>query len=194
MWSNSRIIKKCGCGVIAAFDLYLYLQARMTNKPIHHINRMEYCKELEKIQRRYFPLLYPSGINGLMLTLGINRLFHDNQIPYRASWAASGEKLIPRIKSMLEQDIPVILSVGPNFPFFWQKHGICFYKTNQNGVFCPVTSISGHYVTVLSLDEEWMTITSWGQVYRIRLIEYKAYVKAHSNHLFSNIVLIKGTG
>ena len=54
-----------------------------------------------------------------------------------------------------------------------------------------VSKIRGHYVTVLAINDEWMKISSWGQIYEINLKEYMDYVKKHSNHLFSNIVLIE---
>jgi hypothetical protein len=126
-----------------------------------------------------------------MLVAGLNRLFRENGLPFHARWAASKEKLFDRIEHMLTEDFPVILAVGPNFPFFWQKHGVNLYRRDRNGTIRTVSKIHGHYVTVLAINDEWMKISSWGQIFEINLKEYMDYVKKHSNHLFSNIVLIE---
>ena len=192
MWLENKVIRKCGCGAVAAYDLFRYLNDIPGSRSAHaEMSKDEYCIQLARIQHRYFPLIYPSGINGLMLVAGINRLFRENGLPFHAKWAASKDKLFDRIEHMLSEDFPVILAVGPNFPFFWQKHGVNLYRRDRYGVIRSVSKIRGHYVTVLAMDDEWMKISSWGQIYEINLKEYMDYVKKHSNHLFSNIVLIE---
>ena len=85
MWADHKTLKKCGCGVVAAYDLLLYLHIR-DNLPFHFpSSREEYCTNLQDLQHRFFPLLYPSGINGFMLAFGINRMFRSTGLPYHAS-------------------------------------------------------------------------------------------------------------
>ena len=195
MWSDNRVIRKCGCGPVAAFDLCCYLESREYGHPLQPVrNISEYCQRLEEVQKRYFPLLYPSGINGFLLAAGLNRLFRDRALPWHARWAGSGRMMLYRIKAMLAQDIPVILSVGPNFPFFWQKHTLPFYQKNRHGELQRSTAASGHYVTVLAIDDETMTVSSWGRQYIIKLKEYRTFVRNHSNALFSNIIIIEKKG
>ena len=55
-------------------------------------------------------------------------LMREQHLPYRAYWAVSGSKFWDRIASLLEQDIPAIFSVGPNFPAVWQKHSLTLYS------------------------------------------------------------------
>lgn len=152
---------------------------------------MEYCREMEKLQRRYFPLIYPKGINGLLLTLGLNRLFHDRRLPYDALWAVSGKKLFDRMADMLRNDIPVIFSVGPNFPLLWQKNRLVFYRRSPDGRYLPDANVMGHYVTALEMTDEWIKIASWGRCYYIRISEYKDYVNHYSNYVISNLALIR---
>ena len=195
MWSDNRIIQKCGCGPVAAFDLCCYLENREYGRSFQPIlSKAEYSRSLEQIQKKYFPLLYPSGINGVLLASGLNRLFRDRFLPWHARWVSSGRMLFDRVQSMLAQDIPVILSVGPNFPFFWQKHALPFYLRNRRGELQQVTSVCGHYVTVIAINSSTMTISSWGHQYEIKLEEYRAFVRKHSNNLFSNIILIEKKG
>ena len=192
MWLENKVIRKCGCGAVAAFDLFRYLtEIPGGRSALSEMGKDEYCRQLARIQHRYFPLIYPSGINGLMLVAGINRIFRENGLPFHAKWAASKDKLFDRVEHMISEDIPVILAVGPNFPLFWQKHGVNLYRRERNGAIRSVSKIRGHYVTVLAINDEWMKISSWGQIYEINMKEYMDYVKKHSNHLFSNIVLIE---
>ena len=72
MLANNALIRGCGCGPVAALDLLHYL-CDDENTPPLPIDR--YNAELESLCRSYFPLIPHSGINGLMLALGCNRLF-----------------------------------------------------------------------------------------------------------------------
>jgi hypothetical protein len=194
MWSDHKIVRRCGCGPVAAYDLLLYLGRKHGSIFAFPASRQEYCRELEKLQRRYFPLIYPKGVNGILLTLGLNRMFHDRRLPYYAVWAVSGEKLFDRMADMLQNDIPVILSVGPNFPLFWQKNKLMFYRLSSDGCYLPGADVKSHYVTALEMTDEWVKIASWGRCYYIRISEYKNYVNRNSNFVISNLVLIKEKG
>lgn len=196
MWSDHKIIRRCGCGPIAAYDLLLYLERKHGISNSIPGSRQEYCRELEKLQRKYFPLFYPTGINGLLLVAGINRLFRVRRLPYHAVWAVSGKKLFERAAEMLQQDIPVILAVGPNFPLVWKRKGLNFYQKRYDGRFFRTTSVKSHYVTILEITDDWMKISSWGRSYYMRISEFKDYVNCYSNYIVSNIVFIiqKGTG
>ena len=173
MWSDHKVVRRCGCGPVAAYDLLLYLEKKHGKDFSFPLTRQEYIRGLEKLQRRYFPLLYPRGINGLLLTFGLNRMFLERRLPYVAVWAASGRKLFARMADMLRHDIPVVLSVGPNFPLVWQKNRLVFYRLASDGRFLPAADVS------------------WGRSYYIRIDEYEDYVNRYSNFLFSNLVLIR---
>lgn len=191
MWSSNKTIHDYGCGIVAAFDSFCYLYKKDTGCDFYnHSAPKLYCEKIEKITKKYFPLVYPFGINGLSLASGINKLFHDHGLNYTAQWVSSEKKLFERINCMLSNDIPVILSIGPNFPKIWGKHGIVFYQKNSMNNLIPVETVLDHYVIVSAIDDEWMAIRSWGLEYYIRISEYKYYVEKYSNYVFSNIVLI----
>ena len=80
MLSERETIRKCACGPVAALDLLLYLSGESSDTPIS-LDR--YNEELERFIRRYFPLLPPSGINGITLVAGLNILFIKRKLPYR---------------------------------------------------------------------------------------------------------------
>ncbi len=187
MWSDKETIRICGCGAVAAFDAYLYLSGRRKDS----MTEEEYIRELEQVSRRYFPLIKPFGINGLLLALGMNRLLHRKNVPYRAFWAVSGRKFWSRVEELLRQDIPVIFSVGPNFPALWGKTRLPFYRKKGDGSFVPASSAIAHYVTATGCSEEWLRISSWGSEYYIKRSEYDEYVRKHSAPLVSNILMLR---
>ena len=192
-------MRRCGCGVIASMDLLIYLcrYHGCVVAPIHKLVRTdpipldEYDRCALQLSRRYLPLIPGHGINGLMLALGINRVFSHYGMPYKARWGAYGEKFWLEIARMLRDDFPVILSIGPNFPFFWQHNTLPFYAKKADGVYTAVTKANAHYVSVTGLDENWLRISSWGREYYISRSEYESYVKRHSLHLVSNILIVK---
>ena len=131
------------------------------------------------------------GINGFMLAGGLNLFFRRYSLPYRASWGIGSGRLFEQIELQLVQDIPVILSVGPNFPLFWQKNELTFYAAFSDGSLRPSCRIKAHYVTVTGIDEKCLKISSWGREYYIDREEYMSYIRRHSGSLVSNIVKIR---
>ncbi len=188
MRSDSPTIRKCGCGPVAALDTMLYLERRSQDGPIP---LPEYNTALTELCHRFFPLFPPFGINGLALTLGMNRLLHERALPYRAVWMMSGSKLWERVEKMLAFDLPVILSVGPNFPAFWRNDRLPFYTRSAEGSFRRATATKGHYVTATGIDEQWIRISSWGREYYINREEYERYTKENSSYAFSNLIYLR---
>lgn len=193
-WSENAVIRKCGCGVISSLDLLLYLgrhhcgdQAPETRPiPLKEYDRM--CMELS---RRYIPLLPPFGTNGAALALGLNRIFSRYNMPFRASWQLSGSKMMGKVESMLDADIPVILSIGANFPLFWQKNRVALYSKDSLGRMRRASSAKAHYVTVTGSELNALRISSWGRKYYINKGEYFSYIHQHSNSIISNILMIE---
>ena len=127
---DNRMIKICGCGIIAAADTLLYLQRWHGTDPIPLLDAClreaplpfpAYHELIQQMHRKYFPLIPYLGLNGLMLAAGMQRFFRQNRLPFSCRWCVSHKELWGRIETMLSADLPVIMSVGPNFPFFWEK-------------------------------------------------------------------------
>lgn len=122
-FSENKTMSHCGCGVVAALDWLLYLQKRdrpafvsFLPKTQEPIEKGEYTQLLQMLSRKYLPMFYPTGINGLVLAAGMNLLFLREHLPYKAIWRVTRKGLWEGMKDMLRRDLPVILSVGPNFP------------------------------------------------------------------------------
>ena len=88
---------------------------------------------------------------------------------------------------MLSQNIPVILCIGINFPF--PKHSLPLYP--GEGARQQAGSVRAHYVTVTAMDQEWLQISSWGRLYKVRREDLDRYRKRHSCPLYTNIVHIE---
>ena len=197
--SSDKTMRACGCGVIASLDLLIYLcryhgwhaeRMEVLTRP-GIISQSDYDRWALEVKRHYLPLIPGHGINGLTLAFGLNRIFRHNAIPYHARWGAGSSSFWSTIEHMLRTDQPVILSIGPNFPLFWQHNALTFYARKADGSYAPVSHAQAHYVSVTGLDESWLRISSWGRKYYISRSEYEAYVKQHSLHLVSNILVVK---
>jgi len=197
MRSEKPVIKRCGCGLIAACDLLLYLHRHHKDcnsdlfegltvdeaVPISAYNAL-----LDKLSP-LFPIIPPFGISGPLLVLGLNIFFRQNHYPYKALWAMNETALWRRTKYMLEQDFPVIISVGQNLPFIWQKHKLNLY-VERGGQKIKASSVKAHFMTATAIDDEWLCVSSWGRKYYINIKEYDSYVREHSSTLINNIVYI----
>lgn len=200
-WSDSAVMRKCGCGVIGGTDLLLYLslhkdicrtelfkEAYLENG---FLELPEYMNYVNYFRRKYLPVIPHFGMAGWMLVLGLNRYFRHERIRLRAAFGVLPRNLWVRISAMLAHDIPVILLVGPNFPFVWGKHRLNMYYRSSEGEYSPSCQIKAHFVTVTGMDETWMRVSSWGKEYYINRQEYYNYVRKHSSFLISNICYIK---
>ena len=190
MWSDNPTVKICGCGPVAVLDTLLYLTHRQESP----MSLADYNRMLEELSKRYFPLIRPFGINGLLLAAGMNRLLRRYRLPYRAFWAISGRKFWSRVEELLCQDLPVIFSVGPNFPAVWQKHRLPFYRKTAEGVYILSSSAKSHYITATGIDSEWLRISSWGTEYYINRKEYDEYIRKYSTAIVSNILMLRRIG
>lgn len=199
-FSDSELMRKSGCGVVAALDWLLYLQRRrprhtvsfLPQTGIEPIEKSLYVSLLKTLSRRYLPILSPSGINGLQLAAGMNLLFLREHLPYRAVWRMGRDKLWTGIREMLENDYPVILSVGPNFPRLLSgKEKTALYVKDSIGTPIRNASVNSHYMMVTALEGQWLRISSWGKEYWLSVPEYEEYIQKHSNYVFSNILYIQ---
>lgn len=197
-WLPHAYLRGAGCGVISATDTLLYMcsyhescrKQRPDTDP-DFLTKERYVETASAMAKRYFPVFPHFGINGLMLVLGMNFYFIHRKLPFRASWGVPAERLWATIDDMLDNDIPVILSVGPNFPKIWKKEKLPFYTKRADGAYIEAAKTKAHYVTVTERDGTWLTISSWGKKYYVNLMEYRAYIKRHSSGLVSNLVYIK---
>ena len=188
-----------GCGVIAAADLLYYLALKnpdyatpYTGIPqSNQLSFEKYERMCFRLRDSFMPIIPRFGKTGPALAAGLNAYFSRYNIPLKARWCVSHEKLFERIEEMLSNDLPVIFSVGANFPLFWGKKKVNLYTLGQNGNKVISAGTRSHFMTVTGLDDEFFQLSSWGIKYYINRKEYLAYVKVHGSSITSNIMYLK---
>lgn len=200
MLSDDREIRECGCGLTGAAELLVYLcrcrgihNELIPEELFSDSIPPEIYDGFMKRLRRYIPIVPPFGATGVGLAVGVNLLFRRCGLKLRAYWKMSSKDLFSDIEDMLKRDIPVIMSAGPNFPFFWHKEAVDLYMPRRDGGFEKSASIHSHYVIVTGTDGERLRISSWGREFFVSIPEYRDYVRRHSNYIVSNILYVKET-
>ena len=187
-----------GCGVIGAADLLYYLALTRpewatpyTGKAAESvISFSRYERYCTRLRRSFFPVIPHFGKTGPDLAAGLNVYFSHHGIPLHARWCVSHDRLFERIEEMLKADIPVIFSVGANFPNFWGKKRVKLYTKDANGFMKPSASTRAHFMTVTGLDEDFFRVSSWGVEYYISRSEYLGYTRLYGSPITSNIMYI----
>jgi len=193
-------MRRWGCGVIGAADLLFYLslyhpkykKGLFADAPADGCVTLDwYNDRIDQLRRHYLPVIPHHGINGLALAFGLNLYFRRYDLPLRARWGVRPGKLWSEIDAQLQQDRPVIFSIGNNFPMVWQKNKLGFYAMPDRAAAQPTARTMAHYVTVTGSDPEWLRISSWGSQYYINKAEYCAYVDRYSSNILSNMLYIR---
>ncbi len=199
MHSSDSTMVKCGCGIVAVQEVLLYLTryhgcpgkdlfGEMAFKAV--VSSEEYHKILDHLRARYLHLIPSFGINGISLVVGMNAVFRRYGFPYRGQWKIASRSFYPCMSEMLRNDIPVIISVGPNFPALWGTRTVSLNpERNMRGI--PAQGINAHYMIATGLDDECIHVSSWGRRYSIDRKEYDEYVRRISSSIVSNLVYIK---
>ncbi len=182
-WFADRNFRLCGCGVVACADTLLYLRGR------EGLPQTEYIDYVNSL-RRYFPLIPHRGIDGVRLAVGMNLCLRRAGLPVRAGWRVSRRGFWERLARMLADDLPAIVSIGPNFPRVWGKERLTLYRRTEEGGYEAAASTKAHFLTVLALDDEWMEVSSWGRRLWIRRADYERYMRAQGA-LLTNLLYLE---
>ncbi len=203
------IIQNYGCGLISTSDILLYLAKtntqyetdeteQISKNGITNIDYNEYIEYVNDMNGRYLTVVNWVGVAGPNIKTGIETYSSVRKLDLKAKWCVSKEKMLPRIKEMLNNDIPVTFAIGPSVD---KDAGVVFYTlqpqtNNPYNLVKDAGPVRGHYVTITGMmsddisNKKILEISSWGKKYYIDYDEYMDYVDAESSHLFSNIVYI----
>lgn len=187
-----------GCGVIAFSDLLLYLgngePKKITPESKSYVNRINGQSDYKEYYNRIYELLggvsKRSGISGIKLAMGFNRLSKREKWGLRAFWGISAGKLYGRVEEMLAKDLPVILCIPMILFRKKQKEGLHFYRM-ENGKMQKAATVSAHYVMVTGIvaengsEEAFFEISSWGKKYYVNWLEYQNMMR---RNLFGSIL------
>lgn len=143
VFSKDYILYNYGCGTIATADLFLYFALQSSifrsleteiafrgSSQIYHENYEAYVRTINTQYtktKRYF------AVFGTKIASVINDYSDSYGFGYQASWKIrlTYYDMLDMLEEMLYQDIPVILSIGPNTPCLWGKKGIPFYTIRE---------------------------------------------------------------
>ena len=201
MRGAKKTFQASACGLISAVDFLLYLgrqhpEWRGPKWPSGWdgegpIDEDEYFRFVKHLQHWYLPVIPYIGMTGFRLAIGLNWYFRRNRIPLRCRWGVFARNFYARMADMLKKDLPVILAVGPNFPPRFHKVNCAFYVQRSDGTYRKSTQTNAHFINAVSLDDEWIGISSWGQPYFIRREEYETYRRKASNALFCSLLYVR---
>ena len=183
-WFPDANFRRCGCGVVACADTLLYLRGRTA------LSREEYIRYVNPL-RKYFPLIPYRGIDGVRLAIGMNVCLRRAGLPLRALWSASGRQFWDRLAAMLADDLPAILSVGPNFPRVWGAEGLMLYRRAEDGGYAGAGRVRAHFLTATGLDGERIRVSSWGRELTIEREDYERYMRVSSTALLTNLLWLR---
>lgn len=188
-WYPKDSDKKCACGITAAADVILYINA--LRKQNFRIEKEDFINVSGMLKKKYLPVIPRFGVNSFILAIGMCRYFRKMEPGYVCYWKITPFRKWKTVEKMLKNDIPVILAIGSNFPIVWGKHGLKLYRKTDTGV--SQTDVKGHYVVITGIHGDTIVISSWGKKYYIKKSEFDAYVRRYSGHLYSNILVIMRT-
>jgi hypothetical protein len=179
------------------------------------VNYLNYDAYVRLINDRYTKTRKVIAVLGPKIASAINSYSKAYGLGYQASWkwTLSYYDMYEIISEMLDMDIPVILSIGPNTPNLWGKKGIPFYQRYEIEIpedtekpanlikpylyRANVQNINGHYVTVTGLIKDelagliMLRISSWGKQYYINYEEYRDYIESIGGTFTSSLVYIR---
>ena len=185
-WSTHKYVRGYGCGVIACANVLLHTVDRMGSE----LDKDDYIKYARKLRRMFLPVIPKFGMNGIFMTLGVDLFFLFHRSPFIAYWGCLPCNIFKNIEKMLKDDIPVVLSAGPNWPNLFGKNTLDMYEKNENG-YVKTDAMRAHYVTVTAMDDTYLTVSSWGKKYYVKRAEFIEYAKKHSNFIFSSIMVVR---
>ena len=199
MHTDDPVMTKCGCGIVAVQEVLIYISryhdcpgqalfGKMIERTV--ISQTEYNRYLDRLRSKYIHLIPSFGVNGISLVAGMNSVFRRYGYPYKGQWKIASKSFYPCMEEMLDLDIPVIISVGPNFPAVWGKKTVEL-NPERNMIGIPAQGINAHYMIATGLDDTCIHVSSWGRRYSIDRREYDEYVRSFSTSIVSNLVYIR---
>ena len=187
-WLSTRNRRRGGCGPIALTNMLLCMEAA-EGRHGFAVSRREFLDAEEKMAGSMW-IVPRFGVNGFALARHINRYCRTHGLRFKARWGTWPRRIESEIGRMLADSIPVILGIGPTFPLYFSRTKLTFYRKDGE-TYTPATSTKAHFVTVTELTPDWLTISSWGRIYYIKLEEYFHYMRRKSIPLITNIMIIK---
>lgn len=177
--------EKGGCGLVAITDVMSYL-----NNDTDVISSDDYIKRFNSTVRKALWIPSRFGMHFIHLTLAMKKRLKTSRLDLNAKWCFSKKKLYPRIRQMLQNNIPVILNIPKKLGRKSKIKKLNLYNENMT-VFDTVHS---HYVVITGITKEnsvvFLEISSWGRKLYISYPEYRAFCRSTITGILGNILYI----
>lgn len=200
-------IRYYGCGLISVSDILLYLAKSNPDYATEYTNSVlvyndnylhsTYDMYVHELEKYYFQMQTNAwmtlGLPGCNAAYGMNEYFDICNIDYYANWGVEDKNILPCIIEMINNDIPVMMSIGPDI----YEKGVEFYYTVNADLgekvniddFEKYGEVNSHYVTVTGAqydaikDKYYLIVSSWGKQF---IIDYDEYYVYKNNGSFAN--------
>lgn len=209
-WMNrDYMIHKWGCGIIAIGDLFLYLakssrvyetDAVKLARPTRPIMDWEdYRNYIYYIYHSFASIMPGSGMSGFALASSVRQYCIKYRLPMTIAWKGflDDQKMLKVMRKMLKENIPIILSIGPNTPLVFRGKGIPFYTMTSEQELIPNGNLAvhSHFVMVTGIlgrkhKQILLRISSWGREFYIDYQEYRDYVAGEGDTLTSSLLYL----
>ncbi len=209
--TQDDIISKCGCGLIAVGNLLLSLsmQDKKYETAFTDIvkpdtvnggyNYESYKNYIYALNNVFSPVVRNFGLNGFLMAKNINNYSDQFDLGLSAKWGGvKGDEMITKMAEMLDNDLPVILCIGPKLGF-GEREGVDFYVYNKaKGKYENSGTVNNHYITILGIEDSWdnpprtmLRLSSWGKEYLIYYDDYISYANEQlDDYSFCNMLYI----
>lgn len=172
-----------GCGLVAITDVISYL-----NNDTIVSSSNDYVARFNSTVRKALWIPTRFGMHFLHLSLAMKKRLKKSRL--NSHWCISKKKLYPRIREMLQNNIPVILNVPKKIGPKSRIKKLNFYNENLS-VF---DSVHSHYVVITGIAKEdstiYLEISSWGKKLYINFSEYRAFCRSTITGILGNILYI----
>lgn len=200
-------LRSGGCGLVAVCDFMLYycrkhhiamkdMPASFKESPSQPIDRTEYLKYLRHKSRTVYPVLPYLGSFSFQAQLLLNLFLKKVRSGKRLRFLRLNTKKerLRTVERSLSAGYPLILLLSrPLNPI--GMRGVDFYVISGEEAVVKVKHVSGHFVTVTGLTEHngilYLTISSWGRKYCIRMKDLDRYILFHTTPLFSGLYYLR---
>lgn len=205
--SRNAALRSGGCGLVAVCDFMLYycrkhhiamkdMPASFREAPSQPIDRTEYLKYLRHKSRTVYPVLPYLGSFSFQAQLILNLFLKKARSGKRLRflWKNTKKERLRTVERSLSAGDPLILLLSrPLNPI--GMRGVDFYVISGEEAVLKVKHVSGHFVTVTGLTEHkgvlYLTVSSWGRKYYIRMKDLDRYILLHGTPLLSGLYYLR---
>lgn len=174
-----------GCGVIAMSDLQSYILEKK------EYSFDEYEKYIKEMLKKYYGFFLAKGVPFWKMMVGFYFFMRKNRKKVFALWGPSFRKEATKklIFQMLKDNKPVPAA----YYVFIKKHGLMLYRYDaEKKKLIADQDIKSHYFVINAMvfinNTTYLKISSWGEVYYIKLEEWIKKLSPFSNILYWKLI------